>query len=268
MAPSKKKKSDVHGRKLISRDERKRADDIFAVRMLCVFGVIILSVIGVWQLSEAYSSAPGTVEKVLWWSGIPALFMGLALCGLCFARAGLGLKTGHGLIAAGLGLSVLGGAFTAIAAVGQGALSAMYVILPAAAVLYLLFYLYAREFFYLALLVSGGAAGLWVLSKAKAPPYPVTSDSAAQIIFLAALAALWGFLVWLRAGKGKLKIGRIKWTVLPPTARYRFLFIACGLLLAAFVLSLILGGAAAWYAMFGMFCYLFVMAVYYTVKSM
>jgi hypothetical protein len=139
----------------------------------------------------------------------------------------------------------------------------IYVIPVGVAVLYLLAYIYPRDFTVLAVFVSGGAFGLWLLTELTHRPFRLL---VAHILFGAVLAFS-AFLFWLlRKNKGILSLARRKLRVIPNRARYRYLFIACAALALALAASALFGGPAAWFGLAVMFSYLFVMAVYYTVK--
>jgi hypothetical protein len=140
----------------------------------------------------------------------------------------------------------------------------IYALTAGGAVLYLLAYIYPKDFTLLAVYVSGGAFGLWMLTKA-ALVTPATRI-AAYVLFVAALA-LSALLFWfLRGHRGTVGAGRVKLALMPPKARYRYLFVAAGMLAVSFAVSAAFGSTAAWCSMIAMFSYLFVMAVYYTVR--
>lgn len=140
----------------------------------------------------------------------------------------------------------------------------LYAIPSGMAVLYLLAYIYPKDFTVLAMLVSGGAVGLWILTIL----YQRSGrwNTLAHILFAAAIAVSALLLWFLRKNGGNLRLGARTINIIPNKGRYRYMFIACGALAAALTVSVILGRSAAWYAMVAMFCYLFVVAVYYTVK--
>ncbi|MDR1668614.1 MAG: hypothetical protein LBR76_01475 [Oscillospiraceae bacterium] len=142
--------------------------------------------------------------------------------------------------------------------------STLHVLPSGAAVLYLLAYIYPKDFTLLAVYVSGGAFGLWLLTKAAL----VTAQMrvTAYILFAAALVVSALFFRFLRKHRGVVRFGKRKWLLMPPKAKFRYLFIAALALTLALIVSVIFGGTAAWCSLIAMFCYLFVMAVYYTVR--
>lgn len=140
----------------------------------------------------------------------------------------------------------------------------LYVLPAGVAVLYLLAFIYPKDFTVLAVYIAGGAFGLWILTKEALISAQLRTTT--YIVFAAALAVS-SLLIWfLRKHKGVVSLGKLKLTLMPQKAKYRYLFIALGALTIAFIVSVIFGGTAAWFSLIAMFGYLFVMAVYYTVK--
>ncbi|MCL1807301.1 MAG: hypothetical protein FWG31_06335 [Oscillospiraceae bacterium] len=132
------------------------------------------------------------------------------------------------------------------------------------AVLYLLAYIYPKDFIALTMLISGGAIGLWLLTLL----YQRSGrwDTVAHILFAAAII-LSVFLIWfLRKKGGVIAFGKQSFAVMPRKGQYLFLFIACGALTAALVCTVIWGRPAALVAIIALFCYLFIAAVFYTIK--
>ena len=140
----------------------------------------------------------------------------------------------------------------------------LYALPSGAAVLYLLAYIYPKDFTALAVLVSGGASGLWLLTVL----YPRSGrwDMLAHFLFAAAIAGA-ALLLWvLRKKGGVITVGNKTFGLMPRKGRYSFLFIACAALAVSLAAAILFGRSAALYAMIAMFCYLFIAAVYYTVK--
>jgi hypothetical protein len=142
--------------------------------------------------------------------------------------------------------------------------SFVYALPAGAAVIYLLAYIYPRDFTALALLVSGGALGLWLLTIL----YQRSGhwDVLAYILFGAAIAAA-ALLIWIiRKNRGVIRLGKLTVTVIPRKGRYFFLFTACIALALALTATILFGSFAALVSMIAIFCFLFIAAVYYTVK--
>lgn len=67
---------------------------------------------------------------------------------------------------------------------------------------------------------------------------------------------------------GVLRLGGRSIQVFGRNAGYGMVYLTCGIVAAVLAAALILGTAAAYYLIFVMVAWLFVMAVYYTVKLM
>lgn len=136
-------------------------------------------------------------------------------------------------------------------------------ILPAvAAVLIVIFFLYQRVFFLNTLLAGGGLVALWIHRQYYAEhPKMVTALFVAGFVLLAAGLVL-SFL--LRGGDGKL--GGVR--VMPPDTNYLITWITCAVTALAMVLALVLGTTAAYYLLFALVGWVFIQAVFFTVKLM
>lgn len=143
-----------------------------------------------------------------------------------------------------------------------GAVRFLYVCVPVAAVLALVYYLYQREFFLVAL--QGGAAlfALWFyynfFGRANGLVYAVV---ATVLVLTAAAVALF---VVLQRSKGTLS----KLRVLPRKTNYLPLYIAAGVTVLAVLAALLGGLTVAYGAIFGVVAWLFGTAIYYTVRLM
>lgn len=134
---------------------------------------------------------------------------------------------------------------------------------PAAgAVLIIIFFLYQRPFFFNAILTGGGLLALW-LHKQYYMNHPtfITACIVAGVVVLAAAAAL---ALQLRKTDGKL--GRVR--VVPVDSNYLMTFLTCAVTAVAMVLGLILGVSMSQYLMYVLVGWLFVQAVFFTVKMM
>jgi hypothetical protein len=144
--------------------------------------------------------------------------------------------------------------------------SVFYALPAGAAIIYLLAYIYPRDFTALAVLVSAGALGLWLLTDSN--QFSGRRITPALLCFGAGVAAA-ALLVWLlRRKRGVVCIGKRSVVIIPHKGRYLFLFTACAALAFGLAASILFGDTAAFISSITMFCYLFVAAVYYTVKLM
>ncbi len=138
----------------------------------------------------------------------------------------------------------------------------MMVLPAAAAVLIVIFFLYQREFFFNALLSAGGLVALWIHRRYYA------EHSKVIIVFFAAgfvlLAAALAVSFLLRRGGGRL--GGIR--IMPSDASYRITWITCAVTALALALALVLGTTAGYYLLFVLVGWVFIQAVFFTVKLM
>ena len=139
----------------------------------------------------------------------------------------------------------------------------LYVAVPVVAVLALIYYLYQREFFLVAL--QGGVAlfALWAYRSRLL----YDDIRGVYVIFAVAGVAtgiLAGFNVLLQRGGGKLGKRRI----LSKRANYVLLYLASAVTVAALAAALLMGPTAAYVALIGVVAWLFGVAVYYTIRLM
>lgn len=136
-------------------------------------------------------------------------------------------------------------------------------VLPAlAAVLIVVFFLYQRVFFYNTMLAGGGLVALWLYRQ-----YYLEHPTMITVLFVAGFVALAVALVLsfvLRGSGGKL--GGLR--VVPADTSYLLTWITCVVTALVMALALVLGVAAAYYLLFALVAWLFIQAVFFTVKLM
>ncbi len=144
----------------------------------------------------------------------------------------------------------------------RGGVHFLYVAVPVAAVLALIYYLYQREFFLVAL--QGGAAlfTLWLYYNFFAASPGLVYALAGVVLALTAAAC--GLFFVLRRNKGV--VGKVR--VLPRKTNYLPLYLAAAVTVLAVLTALIFGLTAAYGAIFGVVAWLFGAAIYYTVRLM
>jgi len=132
----------------------------------------------------------------------------------------------------------------------------------AAAVLIIIYFLYQRTFFYNAILTGGGLLALWLHRRyyMNHPRFIIICVVAGMIVLIA--AAVLAFQMSRTDGK----LGRVQ--VLPVDSNYLMTFLTCGITGAAMVLGLVLGVSVGMYLMYVLVGWLFVQAVFFTVKMM
>ena len=148
----------------------------------------------------------------------------------------------------------------------RAAVQLLYVLVPAGAVLALVYYLYQKDFFFSACGMGVGLLGLWLVRK---------SDGAHDLVVMlyaiaGALVLLTMILLALKLKKtgGVLLLKETQLAVLPKQSDILSLILSCVASLLALLAGGVLGATAAFYLMFVLVAWLFVLLVYYTVKMM
>lgn len=139
-------------------------------------------------------------------------------------------------------------------------------IVPAAAVLALVYYLYQHEFFAVTVLSALGLVGLWLFRRAGSAHQPLLYG---YIVVLAVILVAAVLLCRSMSNHGgALTLGGKKLQVFSHNASYGMIYLTCAIVAVAVAAALALGTGAAYYLIFALVGWLFVMAVYYTVKLM
>lgn len=144
------------------------------------------------------------------------------------------------------------------------------ILVPAVAVLALVYYLFQRDFFLITLISAGGIMSLLLYRRMMfAHPFRITCGFVLAFVLLAAAVVL---AVLLQRRDGLLPDQR---RILPQDTHYPLIYITCALNAVLLAITLIrgsialsMGFAAAYYLLFVLVAWLFIMAVYYTVKLM
>jgi len=148
----------------------------------------------------------------------------------------------------------------------RAAVELLYILVPAMAVLALVYYLYQREFFFSACGTGVGLLGLWLVRKNNGNhDLLVTLYTVIGVVVLLAILLL---ALYLKKNQGILTIKGRRLSVLPKNSNYLPLFLSCAIGLLALAAGLLLGGTAAFYLLFVLLAWLFILLVYYTVKMM
>lgn len=142
------------------------------------------------------------------------------------------------------------------------------ILVPAVAVLAVIYYLFQRDFFCIAVI---SACGLLCLMLYRKLFYSLRSMLyAGFVLAFLLLAAAVVVLILLQLDKLKLPTALDKAirVLLPRESNFPLLYATCALVALLLALTLILGGTTAYYLMFVLVGWLFIMAVYYVVKLM
>ena len=249
------------------REQRHAQEDATFNRMLLWLAgavVVELFIVLVSQVYVNYLAGPVMHNVLDGFFGI-FTFLGAVLTAAGIVWAVLSYRKGKPVLvpcicaAAAAGLWVMSGLGHFLFDVGMNVM----MILPAVgAVLIVVYFLYQRVFFLNALLTAGGLLALWLHRQYYMNhPTMIRLFFAAAFVLLAAGLAL-SFL--LRRDGGKLRGLR----VMPPDTDYLMTWITCGVTALALVLAMALGTAAGFYLLFALVAWVFVQAVFYTVRLM
>lgn len=148
----------------------------------------------------------------------------------------------------------------------RAAVQLLYVVVPAGAVLALVYYLYQKEFFFSACGIGVGMLGLWLVRKnIGTHDVVVTLYTVLAVVMLAALILL---IVKLKKGDGALVVKEQRFEILSKQSNFLLVILSCVLSIITLLAGLLLGGTVAFYLLFVLIAWLFVLLVYYTVKMM
>lgn len=256
------------------RAARNHKEDVILNRVLVWFGAAVVVELVLLLLNRYYinfTTVPGEIAFAgallkAW----PAI-IGITAAGtvICFLWSFFWAKSGKRVILPGaltgvfLGALVISVVTYRFYATGVQLLCG---VVPAAAVLALVYYLYQHEFFAVTVLSALGLLGLWLFRRSSG------SYLILVYVYMAVLAVILVATVLLcrslSANSGVLTVGDKKLQLFPRNASYGMIYLTCAVVAAAVVAALLLGTAAAYYLIFALVAWLFIMAVYYTVKLM
>ncbi|MGI6576805.1 MAG: hypothetical protein ACOX1Q_01895 [Eubacteriales bacterium] len=153
----------------------------------------------------------------------------------------------------------------------------LYIIIPAAAVLVLIYLIYSSEFFFISAITATTGFLMWYFSKAyyvrpitRIDPASLLSDLTFYAGIVALIALLIAALVVFSASRngGAVKVGKRSFKLFRPSTKYGLIYLSIAVSFLCTVAALVFGSIVAYYLLFVVFGYLFVLAVYYTVKLM
>lgn len=191
---------------------------------------------------------------------LPVCFVVLLALWLAARKAGRLTRLTGGLALAGLALAVCA---VVIRIFDNSGVKFLYIAVPAAAVLALIYYLYQREFFCSAVLSALGLLGIKLLPRVKGASVLGYGYAAALAVILVAALVLFRML---QKNQGKLSLKGKLTRVLPKNASYALLYVTCGVVAAVSVAAVVLGGLTVLYGV--LVAWLLILAVYYTVRLM
>ncbi|MPM25995.1 hypothetical protein SDC9_72496 [bioreactor metagenome] len=142
----------------------------------------------------------------------------------------------------------------------------LLICVPVCAVLALVYNLYQREFFWITVLGGLTIFGLWLYRRAIGTHSTIFYGYLAVLALVLVLSALLGRK--LQTTDGVLTAGGKKLHLFSHNTSYATLYATCALSALTVVSALVLGSTVAYYSIFVVVVWIFVMAVYYTVRLM
>lgn len=149
-------------------------------------------------------------------------------------------------------------------AYGLTAAPAVLTIVPALGILMLIFYLYQKEFFFSATVVGMGIMGLWILRNASRP----AAYSGYMIMVLALTLLGVVYAKQMKRNEGKITIGGKEIAILQPGAAYNAYYLTAAVTLVIMFAAMMFGASLAYYGIWVLVAWLFILAVFFTSKMM
>ena len=250
------------GKKPISQEEY-TTNKVLAVFSVCLLGVLVLMIL---ERLLGYSNTWKTgvlVTRVLLGVGIVGAAAGIIMLGQEHAGKRSSVCGRNMLIASIVAIVFL----TAINYYGTMPIKAMYVVLPVLAVYYLVYHSYAPEFFLIAVDTGVGVAAMLVIHRALVSANH-TWMSTVAVAGTAVLALIQiGVTASLRRKKGKFTFRGSKIDTRFSKNAYLMLTIT-PIVMVALTAVVVLAASHVMIALGAAAAYLFITAVYYTVKLM
>ena len=243
-------------------------EDYVTNRILTVFAFSFCVILGLMFAYKGYSSFTTLfiTRNILLGAGVLSVL--LVIAGVIWEYTSIkkGIDTRYKMFT---GRSVAVGAAMLAVCAFCGAqfniegIKAMYVFVPAAAVLMLIYMIYSIDFFAIAAVSAAGGALMWIMSRSGRGYLALT----ATVVSLALLLLFVLLVLYVRKRGGTIEIGG-KRLINAKNANYPLLFFTAGITAACAIVAYLTSATVAYYLIFVMFAYLFIMAVYYTVKLM
>ena len=250
------------GKKPISQEEY-TTNKVLAVFSVCLLGVLVLMIL---ERLLGYSNTWKTgvlVTRVLLGVGIVGAAAGIIMLGQEHAGKRR-IVCGRNMLIASIVAIVF---LTAINYYGTMPIKAMYVVLPVLAVYYLVYHSYAPEFFLIAVDTGVGVAAMLVIHRALVSANH-TWMSTVAVAGTAVLALIQiGVTASLRRKKGKFTFRGSKIDTRFSKNAYLMLTIT-PIVMVALTAVVVLAASHVMIALGAAAAYLFITAVYYTVKLM
>lgn len=251
---------------------RQRKEDIILNYVLIWFGGAVAAELLLLLVNRFYIHY--TVEGINFAYYLSTILPALAIAGLaggifCVIWWMIGHKKGKNCHAARIftpitfGISII----FAVSYQFQGTgVQLLCIAVPVVTVLAIIYLLYQRDFFACTALSAMGLLGLWIVRRADGGHRVLVYSylAVAAIVLLAAVIAARLLQKNMGAwGKGEQLI-----PILHHNANYAIIYLTCAIVAAALALAAVLGLTVAYYLILALVVWLFIMAVYYTVRLM
>lgn len=207
------------------------------------------------------------LEKVFKVLAVAGTAAGIVCAVLCRKRAGQQGAVSFPLLTASVVLLFVGLGSMVILRFWSAGVHALSVVVPALAVLALIYYLYQKEFFLSALAVSVGMFALWMVRQNIAAHRALFALYA--VLAAAVLAVIVTVTVTARKNGGSIEVAGKKIPLLSKKGDgYTLTLASCALSLLTGAAGVIFGATAAFYLLITLAAWAFILLVYYTVKLM
>lgn len=148
----------------------------------------------------------------------------------------------------------------------MSALGFLTVIVPAGAVLALVYYLYQKEFFLSVCAMAISALGLWLIRRnSGAHDLMIWTYVVLACVVLAALLVL---TLRIKGNNGVFQCKGLRFVCNPKHGGLTPVLVSCVIGMAALVAGVLLGSVSAFYLLFAVLAWLLALLVYYTIKLM
>ena len=252
--------------KIEKKKEKSKKEDLVFYKMLAAFTIALALEITVVSIYRRYIGGANyrPVLRIIMWA---CLWL-TAVDGVAFIAALVTKRFKYLRSLFALGAFLFGSAvfLRLVCLYGLLALKIGCLACPAILLLYVSYLIYQPEFFMTFLLSVLGIFTIWITRRV----YYINYYKHLYVMFGVTLFILASAIVTFIAKKNKGFIGKGEWRlrVFPPKTSYRSLFITYGATLALFGVYLLIG-PVVFYPVIAVFAgYLFVSAIYYTVKLM
>jgi hypothetical protein len=144
------------------------------------------------------------------------------------------------------------------------AFSVLYTAIPIVAFLYMIYNVYQKDFFYQTVIVGCSAGVLYAFSRWL---HHTPWAAIVHVTYILAIAFIVAAIITLVVAKRRKGVMFSK-RLLPHNANYNIMLLTFAIMLLSIIAVLWFGSVIAIWAVIGVLCYLFVLAVYYTIKLM